>query len=63
MPAPNLVQLGVPVGATFGTANLTPGDFWDYLISNGFATGSIGERLKETATTDIVGNIVASFNI
>ena len=63
MPAPNLVQLGVPVGATFGTANLTPGDFWDYLISNGFATGSIGERLKETATTDIVGNIIASFNI
>ena len=62
MPAVNLVQLGVPVGATFGTANLTPGDFWNYLISNGFTTGSIGQRLKETATTDIVGKLIQSFS-
>jgi len=62
MPAANLVQLGVPVGATFGTANLTPADFWNYLISNGFATGSIGQRLKETATTDIVGKLIQSFS-
>jgi hypothetical protein len=62
MPAANLVQLGVPVGATFGTANLTPADFWNYLISNGFATGSIGERLKETATTYIVGKLIQSFS-
>jgi hypothetical protein len=62
MPAANLVQLGVPVGATFGTANLTPGDFWNYLISNGFTGGSIGQRLKETATTDIVGKLIQSFS-
>jgi fibronectin-binding autotransporter adhesin len=62
MPAANLVQLGVPVGATFGTANLTPADFWNYLISNGFTPGSIGQRLKETATTDIVGKLIQSFS-
>ena len=61
MPAPNLVQEGVPVGATFGTANLTPADFWNYLISGITQSGSIGERLKESATTDIVGKIIASF--
>jgi hypothetical protein len=62
MPAPNLVQLGVPVGVTFGTANLTPGDFWDYLISNGFATGSIGERLKVSSTIDTTLAQIASFS-
>jgi hypothetical protein len=62
MPAPNLVQLGVPVDNTVGTGNLTPADFWDYLISNGFATGSIGERLKNASTVDTTGAQIAAFS-
>ena len=61
MPAPNLVQLGVPVDNTVGTGNLTPVDFWNYLISNGFTTGSIGERLKNASTVDTTGAQVAGF--
>jgi hypothetical protein len=62
MPAPNLVQEGVPVDNGVGTGNLTPADFWNYLISNGFMNGSIGQRLKETSTTDIVGKLIQSFS-
>ena len=62
VPNPNNVLQGVATDNTVGTLLMTPADFWNYLISNGFTTGSIGERLKESATTDIVGNIVASFN-
>lgn len=61
MPAPNLVQLGVPVDNTVGTGNLTPQDFWDYLISNGFVGGSIGERLKNASTVDTTGAQIAGF--
>jgi hypothetical protein len=62
MPAANLVQLGVPVGATFGTANLTPGDFWNYLISGITQSGSIGERLKVSSTLDTTLAQIASFS-
>jgi hypothetical protein len=62
VPNPNNVLQGVATDNTVGTLLMTPADFWNYLISNGFTNGSIGERLKESATTDIVGNIVASFN-
>jgi len=62
MPAPNLVQLGVPVDNTVGTGNLTPADFWNYLISNGFATGSIGQRLQNTSTVDTTGAQIAAFS-
>jgi hypothetical protein len=63
IPAANLVQLGVPVDNTVGTGNLTPADFWNYLISNGFATSSIGERLKNASTVDTTGAQVAGFII
>jgi hypothetical protein len=62
MPAANLVQLGVPVGATFGTANLTPADFWNYLTSGITQSGSIGERLKVSSTVDTTLAQIASFS-
>jgi len=62
MPAANLVQEGVPVDNTVGTGNLTPADFWNYLISNGFATGSIGQRLQNTSTVDTTGAQIAAFS-
>ena len=63
VPNPNNVLQGVSTDNTVGTLLMTPADFWNYLIVTGFTAGSIGERLKETATTDIVGNIVASYNV
>lgn len=62
MPIAQQVAFGVPVDATTGTAYFTVADFWNYLLSNGFTAGSIGDRLKNVATVDTTGSQLAAGN-
>jgi hypothetical protein len=64
VPAAGSVALGVPVGSTTGTALLTgaavASAVWDTLTSSLTTSGSIGERVKNCATTEIVGEQLAA---
>jgi hypothetical protein len=62
VPNPANVLQGVATDNTVGTLLMTPADFWNYLISNGFATGSIGQRLQNTSTVDTTGAQIAAFS-
>jgi hypothetical protein len=55
VPAAGSVALGVPVDATTGTAALTPAAVWDYATASATTSGSMGERLKNSATVASVG--------
>jgi len=55
MPAPSSVAQGVAVGATVGTAVLTPANVRAAL---GMASGNLDAQLAEKATVDEVGAIV-----
>jgi hypothetical protein len=57
------VLSGVLVDATTGTLLMTPADFWNYLISSGFAANSIGDRLQNASTVATTGGQIASYNI
>lgn len=59
IPPASSVASGVPVDNTVGTATLTAADLWNHLTTNITTSGSIGERLKNAATIDIVGQEVA----
>jgi hypothetical protein len=63
MPIPATVLLGVLTDNTAGTLLMTPADFWNYLISSGFTTDSIGDRLQNAATVATTGGQIASYNI
>lgn len=63
VPLPSEVLAGIPTDATTGTLLMTPQQFWDYLISSGFAIGSIGERLQNASTVATTGAQIASYNI
>lgn len=63
VPLPSQVLAGIPTDATTGTLLMTPQQFWDYLISSGFAVGSIGERLQNASTVATTGSQIASYNI
>jgi hypothetical protein len=63
VPTPAQVLAGIPVDNTTGTLLMTPADFWNYLISSGFTTGSIGERLQNASTVATTGGQIASYNI
>jgi hypothetical protein len=56
VPAAASVAFGVPVDATTGTAALTPASVWDTLTSSLTVAGSIGERLKNSATVATTGD-------
>ena len=56
IPAASNVRLDVPVDDGVGTAILTAPDVWDALISGLTVSGSIGERLKNAATVEAVGD-------
>lgn len=64
VPAAGSVALGVPVGSTTGTALLTgaavASAVWDALTSSLTTSGSIGERVKNCATAEIVGEQLAA---
>jgi hypothetical protein len=59
VPAAGSVALGVAVDDTFGTAVLTPAAVWDALTSGMTTAGSIGARLKNSATLDSTGQQLA----
>lgn len=60
VPAAASVAYGVPVDNTTGTAALTPAAVWDHLTSNITTAGSIGERVKNTATVATTGDQLAA---
>jgi len=63
VPTAAQVLSGIPIDNTTGTLLMTPAQFWNYLISNGFTTGSIGERLQNASTVATTGGQIASYNI
>lgn len=63
VPSANSVQFGVPVDNTIGTATLTPQDVWGYSRLSATQVNSMGDRLRNTATTQSVGYQIASFNL
>lgn len=63
VPLPSQVLAGIPIDATTGTLLMSPADFWNYLISNGFVSGSIGERLQNASTVATTGSQIASYTI
>jgi hypothetical protein len=65
VPSPDSVQLGVAVDSTgtVGRAALSPITVWNFSRNASLSAGSIGERLRNAATTQAVGSIVASFNL
>jgi hypothetical protein len=62
IPAPASVAFGVPVDNTVGTATLNPVDLMNVSVSSLTATNSLGARLKNSATVESVGRILASFS-
>lgn len=63
IPAASNVSLGVPVDTTFGTAVLpitVATQMWAEPVTNLTVVGSIGERLKNCATTDTTGQQIAA---
>jgi hypothetical protein len=61
IPAVSSVAFGAFVDNTTGTAILTSNNLWETPISSLTATNSIGARLKNSATIESVGKILASF--
>jgi hypothetical protein len=62
VPSANSVNIGVPVDNTVGTAFLTPATLFDTSVASLTASNSLGARLKNSATVQSVGNIIASFS-
>jgi len=63
VPSASNVLSGVLTDNTTGTLLMTPADFWNYLISNGFTANSIGDRLQNASTVATTGGQIASYNI
>ena len=62
VPSANSVNIGVPVDNAVGTAFLTPATLFDTSVASLTASNSLGARLKNSATVQSVGNIIASFS-
>jgi hypothetical protein len=60
VPSPNSVAFGVLTDNTTGLAVLTPEDVWNAQTSVMNTAGSIGNRLKNTATVDSTGDQIAA---
>jgi hypothetical protein len=63
MPSASQVAYGVPVDNTTGSAVITAGDVWNYLVANMTTTGSIGERIKNASTVSTTGQQLTSLNL
>jgi hypothetical protein len=61
IPPVSSVAFGALVGNTTGTAILTSNDLWETSIASLTATNSVGAILKNSATVESVGRILASF--
>jgi hypothetical protein len=62
IPAANTVRQGVAVDSGIGTAILTAEDVWGYSRNNLNISGSIGQRLKYSATNSSIGDQFAALN-
>ena len=62
MPAASAVTFGALVGNTTGTAALTSNTLFDVSVASLTASDSLGARLKNSATVESVGRIIASFS-
>lgn len=63
MPSASTVRYGVVYdNGTVGASYPSAADIWNYPVTSMTTAGSIGERLKNIATTDQVGQIVAAFS-
>ena len=62
IPAASAVTFGALVGNTTGTAVITSNTLFDVSVASLTATNSLGERLKNSATVESVGRIIASFS-
>ena len=63
VPTPDNVRKGVATDDTLGTADLTAEDIWNYATSNTFASGSMGERMKNVSTVASTGAQIASYSV
>jgi len=63
VPSASAVQFGVPVDNTVGTAALQPQDVWGYARLSATQVDSMGDRLRNTVTTQSIGYQIASFNL
>jgi hypothetical protein len=63
VPSASAVEFGVPVDNTVGVAALTPQNVWGYSKLSATDVGSMGDRLRNTATAQSVGSQIASFNL
>jgi hypothetical protein len=63
VPSAGAVQFGVPVDNTVGVAALTPQTVWGYSRLSATDVGSMGDRLRNAATSQSVGSQIASFNL
>jgi hypothetical protein len=61
IPPVSSVAFGALVGNTTGTAAITGNDLFNVSIASLTATDSVGARLKNSATVESVGRILASF--
>jgi hypothetical protein len=61
VPSASNVRLGIGVDNTTGTAVLAVSDIWNYLTNNLNTSGSIGDRLKNSATVASTGDQISSF--
>ncbi len=62
IPPVSSVAFGALVGNTTGTAAITGNDLFNVSIASLTATDSVGARLKNSATVESVGRIIASFS-
>ena len=62
MPAASAVTFGALVDNTSGTAAITNNTLFDVSVASLTATDSLGARLKNSATVESVGRIIASFS-
>lgn len=63
VPDPSNVRKDIPTDDTVGTADLTAEDMWNYLTSNTFDSGSMGERMKNVSTVASTGAQIASYSV
>ena len=63
VPSASAVQFGIAVDNTIGTAALQPQDVWGYARLSATQVNSMGDRLRNTATTQSIGYQIASFNL
>ena len=62
MPAASAVTFGALVDNTSGTAAITSNTLFDVSVASLTASDSLGARLKNSATVESVGRIIASFS-